>query len=62
MIFTNKDTKSFKTEDVDVNKIKVSMKKFYSQKTKSYKHYIGYNDNDEVIALQCLSDVMIKNC
>ena len=45
------DTKLFKIEDIDVNEIKVSMKKIYSRKNKSYKHYIGYNDNSEIIPL-----------
>ena len=35
-------------EDIDVNKILVSIKKFYSKKNKTYKYYISYDDNDEI--------------
>ena len=34
-----KDTKCFKVDDVDINKITVSDKKPYSKKHNSYKYY-----------------------
>ena len=47
-----KDTKIFEIEDIDVYRIKTSVKNIYSQKkNKSYKYYIGYDDNDEIIPL-----------
>ena len=33
------------------NKIKISVKKLYSEKNKVYRYYIGYDDNDDIILL-----------
>ena len=45
-----KSKKLFKIDDIDVNKILVSKKELYSKKS-SFKHVIGYNDNDDLIPL-----------
>ena len=42
-----KDIQLFKIDDIDVNKILVSKKEPYSKKH-SFKHFIGYNDNDNI--------------
>ena len=43
--FYNKNKKIFNINDIDVNKILVSKKEKYG-KYNSFKHFIGYNDND----------------
>ena len=40
-----KNKKIFNANDIDVNKILVSIKDKYG-KYNSFKHFIGYNDND----------------
>ena len=48
-----KDTKCFKIDDVDINKIRVSDKKPYSKEHNSHKYYAFYeHDNDEYIPLK----------
>ena len=44
-----KDTKMFKIQDIDLNKIKTSKKKFYSKPNNGYKHYVVYDYNGETI-------------
>ena len=51
--FYNKNKKIFNIDDIDVNKILVSKKEQYG-KYNSFKHFIGYNDNN-VIRPLCLS-------
>ena len=48
--FYKQDTKVFKIDDIVVDKILISKKELYG-KIKSYKYFIGYNDNDEVMPL-----------
>ena len=43
----NKNKKIFNINDIDVNKILVSKKEKYG-KYNSFKHFIGYNDNDVI--------------
>ena len=45
--FYNKNKKIFTINDIDVNKILVSKKEKYV-KYNSFKHFIGYNDNDVI--------------
>ena len=45
MTFIIKIKKIFNIDDTDVNKILVSIKETYG-KYSSFKHFIGYNDND----------------
>ena len=40
-----KNKKLFNTYDIDVNKILISKKEPYDRKS-SFKHFIGYSDND----------------
>ena len=40
--------KAFEIDSIDVNKIKVSQNKLYDKESKSYKYYIGYDDNDVI--------------
>ena len=56
-----KDTKCFKIDDVDINKIRVSHKKVYSKEHNSYKYYVFYeHDDDEYIPLKIvLKDVVV---
>ena len=42
-----KNKKLFKIDDIDVNKILVSKKEPYDEKS-SFKHFIGHNDNDVI--------------
>ena len=55
-----KDTKCFKIDDVDINKIRGSDKKLYSKEHNSYKYYVFYeHDYDEYISLRIvLKDVV----
>ena len=48
--FYNKNKKIFNLNDTDVNKILVSKKEKYG-KYNSFKHFIGYNDNDVIRSL-----------
>ena len=48
--FYNKNKKIFNIDDIDVNKILVSKKEQYG-KYNSFKHFIGYNDNDVMRSL-----------
>ena len=43
-----KNKKLFKVNDIDINKILVSKKESYGKKN-SFKYYIGYNDDDDII-------------
>ena len=45
--FYKKNKKIFNINDIDVNKILVSKKEKYG-KYNSFKHFIGYNDNDVI--------------
>ena len=45
--FYNNNKKIFNIDDIDVNKILVSKKEQYG-KYNSFKHFIGYNDNDVI--------------
>ena len=45
--FYNKNKKIFNIVDIDVNKILVSKKETYG-KYRSFKYFIGYNDNDVI--------------
>ena len=45
--FYNKNKKIFNIDDIDVNKILVSKKEKYG-KYNSFKHFIGYNDNNVI--------------
>ena len=47
LTFTKKKKKGAKIDDIDVNKILVSKEGPYGTK-KSFKYFIGYNDNDVV--------------
>ena len=55
-----KDTKCFKIDYVDINKIRVSDKKLYSIEHNSYKYYMFYEHDDaEYIPLKIvLKDVV----
>ena len=48
-----KKRKLSKTDDIDVNKILVSKKESYGKKS-SFKYFIGYNDDDDVIRPLCI--------
>ena len=41
----------YKIQDIDLNKIKISKKKFYSKSNNAYKHYFVYDYNNETIPL-----------
>ena len=45
--YNNENKKIFNIDDIGVNKILVSKKEQYG-KYKSFKHFIGYNDNDVI--------------
>ena len=45
--FYNKNKKIFNIDDIDVNKILVSKKEQYGEYN-SFKHFIGYNDNNVI--------------
>ena len=42
-----KDTKYFKIDDVDINKIRVSDEKLYSKEHNSNKYYVFYEHDDD---------------
>ena len=45
------DTKMLETQDIDINKTKVSKEKLYSKEHKAYKNYILYDYDGEIILL-----------
>ena len=45
--YNNKNKKIFNIDDIGVNKILFSKKELYG-KYKSFKYFIGYNDNDVI--------------
>ena len=47
-----KDTKCFKINDVDINKIRASGKKPYNKEHNSYNYYVFYEYDDEYILLK----------
>ena len=49
-----KNTKNFKIEDIDINKIRVSNRKIYLKENNSRKHYIFYDHNNEYIPLRII--------
>ena len=55
------NTKCFKINNIDVNKIKVSEKKLCSKTYNSYKYYVFYEDDNEYVPLRIiLKDVLGK--
>ena len=48
------DTKYFKIDDIDINKIRDSNKKHYSKEHNSYKYYVFYEDDNKYIPLKIL--------
>ena len=48
------NTKFFKMNDIDINKIRVSEKKVYSKKHNSYKYYVFYEHDSEYIPLRII--------
>ena len=58
-----KDTKCFKIDDVDINKIRGSDKKLYSKEHNSYKYYVFYeHDYDEYISLRIVLKDVVGYC
>ena len=54
-----KDTKCFKINDIDIDKIRVSDKKLYNKEHNSYKYYVFYEHGDKYILLKfILRDVV----
>ena len=54
-----KNTKHFKINDIDIDKIRVSDKKLYNKSHNSYKYYMFYEHSDEYIPLRIvLKDVV----
>ena len=49
-----KDTKCFKINDIDIDKIRVSDKKLYHKEHNSYKYYVLYEHDDEYIPLKII--------
>ena len=54
------NTKCFKINDIDINKIRISEKKLYRKEHNSYKHYVFYerDDNDYITLRIILQDVV----
>ena len=59
-VYMKDNTKCFKTNDMDINKIRVSEKKFYSKEHNSNKYYVFYehDDNDYILQRIILRDVV----
>ena len=56
-----KDTKCFRINDIDINKIRVSEQKLYIKKHNSYKYYVFYEDGGDYLPLRIiLKDVVGK--
>ena len=47
-----KDTKCFRINDIDINKIRVSDRKLHNKEHNSYKYYVFYEHDDEYIPLK----------
>ena len=52
--------KLFQIDNADINKILVSKKESYG-KISPFKHFIGYDDNDDIIPLYIKPPQMIEN-
>ena len=48
-----KDSRVFNTNDIEIDKIRLSDKNLYIKKYESYKHYVFYED-DEYISLEII--------
>ena len=56
-----KDTKCFKINDIEINKIRVPEKTLYSKKHNSCKYYVFYEHDNEYVPLRIiLKDVIGK--
>ena len=54
-----KDTKCFRINDIDIDKIRVSNKRLYKREHNSYKYYVFYEHDDEYIPVKIiLKDVV----
>ena len=49
-----KDTKCFKINDIDIDKVRVCNKKFYNKEHNSYKYSMFYEHDDEYIPLKII--------
>ena len=49
-----KDTECFKFNDIDIDKIRISDKKLYSEQRNSYKYYLFYEHENKYISLKII--------
>ena len=56
----SRNKKPFKTDDIDINKMLVSKKEWYGKKS-SLKHFVGYNDNNDIRPL-CIKLPQMIEC
>ena len=59
IVYVKDNSKCFKINEIDFNKIRVSEKRLYSKKYNSYKYYVLYEHDNEYIPLRVtLKDVV----
>ena len=52
IVYTKDNSKCFRINDIDVNKIRISEKSLYSKQHNAYKYYVLYEHNNEYMPLR----------
>ena len=59
IVYTKDNSKCFRINDIDINKIRISEKSLYSKQHNAYKYYVLYEHNNEYMSLRfTLKDVV----
>ena len=59
IVYTKDNSKCFRINDIDINKIRISEKSLYSKQHNAYKYYVLYEHNNEYMPLRItLKDVV----
>ena len=52
IVYTKDNSKCFGTDEIDINKIRISEKSRYSKQHNEYKYYVLYEHNNEYMPLR----------
>ena len=52
IVYTKDNSKCFRINDIDINKIRISEKCLYSKQHNAYKYYVLYEHNNEYMPLR----------
>ena len=71
IVYTKDNEKCFGTDEIDINKIRISKRSLYSKQHNAYKYYVLYEHNNEYMLLRItlrdvvgyydVYNIMIKN-